>query len=97
MKFSSDKLTPFFEKHACIAKHLNEVQSRKEIVITRRGKPAGALPSTAQLHHDHEQDRTMGELLSLLKPATPQPKLTMMQIAVVRKTEQLLAKTVERA
>lgn len=50
-------------------KHLDDLQAGKEIVITRHGKPAGALVSVTQLYRYREQDGVMGELLSLLKPA----------------------------
>lgn len=97
MKFSSDELMPFFEVRTGMSKHLDDVQAGKEIVITRHGKPAGALVSAAQLYRYREQDRVMGELLSVLKSATPQPKLTTVQMAVMQEAEQLLIKPVERA
>ncbi len=79
-----------------MSKHLDDVQAGKEIVITRHGKPAGALVSAAQLYRYREQDRVMGELLSLLKSASSQPKLTAVQIALMQEAEQLLLKPVER-
>jgi prevent-host-death family protein len=45
MKFSTDELMPFFEVRTGMSKYLGDVQAGKEIVITRHGKPAGALVS----------------------------------------------------
>ena len=38
MKFSSDKLMPFFEVSTVMSKLLGNIQIGKEIVITRHGK-----------------------------------------------------------
>jgi prevent-host-death family protein len=97
MKFSTDELMPFFEVRTGMSKHLDDVQAGKEIVITRHGKPEGALLSAARLFQYREHERVIGDLLTLLKSATPQPKLTTAQIAVVREAEQLLVKPMERA
>lgn len=97
MKFSSDELMPFFEVRTGMSKHLDDVQTGKEIVITRHGKPVGALVSAAQLYRYREQDRVLGELLSLLKSATPQLILTTVQIALMQEAEQILFKPVEQA
>jgi antitoxin (DNA-binding transcriptional repressor) of toxin-antitoxin stability system len=93
MKFSTDELIPFFEVRTCMFKHLDDVQAGKGIVITRHGKPEGALLSVARLFQCRENERVMGEVLSLLKLAISQ---TAAQLAVVREAEQLLAKPVER-
>ena len=97
MKFSTDELMPFFDVRTGMSKHLDDVQAGKEIVITRHGKPEGALLSAAQLFQYREHERVMGDLLTLLKSATPQPKVATAQIAVVQEAGQLLTKPVERA
>lgn len=66
MKFSSDELMPFFEVRTGMSKHLDDVQAGKEIVITRHGKPEGALLSAAQLFRYREVDRLMVQLLEIL-------------------------------
>lgn len=66
MKFSSDELMPFFEVRTGMSKHLDDVQAGKEIVITRHGKPEGALLSAAQLFRYREVDRLMVQLLGIL-------------------------------
>ena len=43
MKFSIGELMPFFEVRTGMSKRLDDVQVGKEIVITRYGKPEGAL------------------------------------------------------
>lgn len=80
-----------------MSKFLMDVQAGKEIVITRHGKPTGALVSAAQLYRYREQERIMSELVSLLKSITPLPKLDAAQMALVREAEQLLAKPVEHS
>lgn len=93
MKFSSDELMPFFEVRTGMSKHLDDVQAGKEIVITRHGKPSGALVSAAQLYRYREQSRYMGEFLNMLKSVTP--KLSNAQAALVKEAEQLLAAPLE--
>ena len=95
MKFSTDELMPFFEVRTGMSKHLDDVQAGKEIVITRHGKPSGALISAEQLYRYREQGRYLSELLDMLKSATP--KLSNAQTALVQEVEQLLATPVERA
>lgn len=97
MKFSSDELMPFFAVRTGMSKLLDDVQAGREVVITRHGKPEGALLSAARLFQYREHERVMGDLLTLLKSATPQPKLATAQIAVVHEAEQLLANPVGRA
>jgi antitoxin (DNA-binding transcriptional repressor) of toxin-antitoxin stability system len=96
MKFSTDELMPFFEVRTGMSKHLDDVQTGKEIVITRHGKPEGALLSSARLFRYREHERVMGELLTPLKLRTLQAKLTTVQIGTMREAEQLLAKPEER-
>ena len=67
MKFSTDELMPFFEVRTGMSKHLDDVQAGKEIVITRHGKPEGALVSAAQLYRYRELERVITELTALLK------------------------------
>ena len=66
MKFSTDELMPFFEVRTGMSKHLDDVQAGKEIVITRHGKPEGALVSAAQLYRYRELERVITELTTLL-------------------------------
>ncbi len=66
MKFSTDELMPFFEVRTGMSKHLDDVQAGKEIVITRHGKPEGALISAAQLYRYREVNRLMVQLLDVL-------------------------------
>ena len=73
MKFSSDELMPFFEVRTGMSKHLDDVQAGKEIVITRHGKPEGALLSAAQLFRYREVDRLMVQLLELLTQDDAKP------------------------
>jgi len=73
MKFSSDELMPFFEVRTGMSKHLDDVQAGKEIVITRHGKPEGALLSAAQLFRYREVDRLMVQLLEILTQDDAKP------------------------
>lgn len=66
MKFSTDELMPFFEVRTGMSKYLDEVQAGKEIVITRHGKPEGALLSATQLYRYRELERVITELTMLL-------------------------------
>ena len=66
MKFSTDELMPFFKVRTGMSKHLDDVQAGKEIVITRHGKPEGALVSAAQLYRYRELERVITELTTLL-------------------------------
>ena len=66
MKFSTDELMPFFEVRTGMSKHLEDVQAGKEIVITRHGKPEGALLSAARLFQYREVERLMVQLLGML-------------------------------
>jgi prevent-host-death family protein len=70
MKFSTDELMPFFEVRTGMSKHLDDVQAGKEIVITRHGKPEGALISAAQLYRYREVDRLMVQMLDVLARQT---------------------------
>ena len=56
-----------------MSKHLDDVQAGKEIVITRHGKPEGALISAAQLFRYREVDRLMVQLLELLTQDDAKP------------------------
>lgn len=49
-----------------MSKYLDEVQAGKEIVITRHGKPEGALLSATQLYRYRELERVITELTMLL-------------------------------
>ena len=49
-----------------MSKYLDEVQAGKEIVITRHGKPEGALLSATQLYRYRELERVITELTVLL-------------------------------
>ena len=73
MKFSSDELMPFFEVRTGMSKHMDDVQAGKEIVITRHGKPEGALLSAAQLFRYREVDRLMVQLLGILTQDDAKP------------------------
>ena len=73
MKFSSDELMPFFEVRTGMSKHLDDVQAGKEIVITRHGKPEGALLSAAQLFRYREVNRLMVQLLGILTQDDAKP------------------------
>ena len=53
-----------------MSKYLDEVQAGKEIVITRHGKPEGALLSAARLYRYRELDRLMEQLLNVLAHRT---------------------------
>lgn len=70
MKFSTDELMPFFEVRTGMSKHLDDVQAGKEIVITRHGKPEGALLSAAQLYRYREVNRLVVQLLDVLAHRT---------------------------
>ena len=66
MKFSIGELMPFFEVRTGMSKRLDDVQVGKEIVITRHGKPEGALISAAQLYRYRELERVIVELTARL-------------------------------
>ena len=84
MKFSSDELMPFFEVRTGMSKHLDDVQAGKEIVITRHGKPVGALLSAAQLYRYRELDRLMVQLLDVLTLRTHlEPAIANKQIVAI--------------
>lgn len=53
-----------------MSKHLDDVQAGKEIVITRHGKPEGALLSAAHLYRYRELDRLIVQLLDVLAQRT---------------------------
>jgi prevent-host-death family protein len=87
MKFSTDELMPFFEVRTGMSKHLDDVQAGKEIVITRHGKPEGALVSAAQLYRYRELERVITELTALLnttanaaKPDNAQKAISVLMI-----------------
>lgn len=61
MKFSSDELMPFFEVRTGMSKLLVYVQTGEEIVITRHGKPIGALIAASELYRYRELERIMTE------------------------------------
>ena len=73
MKFSPNELMPFFEVRTGMSKHLDDIQAGKEIVISRHGKPKGALLSAAQLFRYREIDRLMVKLLGLLTQDDAKP------------------------
>lgn len=84
MKFSTDELMPFFEVRTGMSKHLDDVQAGKEIVITRHGKPEGALLSAAQLYRYRELDRLMAQLLDVLALRTQlEPAIANEEIAAL--------------
>lgn len=84
MKFSTDELMPFFEVRTGMSKHLDDVQAGKEIVITRHGKPEGALLSAAQLYRYRELDRLLEHLLDVLAHrAHLEPAIANEQIAAI--------------
>lgn len=92
MKFSTDELMPFFEVRTGMSRHLDDVQAGKEIVITRHGKPEGALVSAAQLYRYRELERVITELTALLNAATAaKPDKTL--LALTSEAGKLLAKT----
>lgn len=70
MKFSSDELMPFFEVRTGMSKLLVDVQTGKEIVITRHGKPIGALVAASELYRYRELERVITELTTLLNATT---------------------------
>ena len=84
MKFSTDELMPFFEVRTGMSRHLDDVQAGKEIVITRHGKPEGALLSAAQLYRYRELDRLLEQLLDVLAQRTQlEPAIANGQIAAI--------------
>lgn len=96
MKFSSDELMPFFEVRTGMSKHLDDVQAGKEIVITRHGKPAGALVSAEQLYRYRELERLTRELTALLSATKTSAKPDNVQKAILALTTEaadLLTKT----
>lgn len=67
-----------------MSKHVDDVQAGKEIVITRHGKPEGALLSAARLYRYRELDRLMEQLLHVLAQRTHlEPAITNGQIAAI--------------
>lgn len=92
MKFSTDELMPFFEVRTGMSKHLDDVQAGKEIVITRHGKPEGALVSAAQLFRYRELERVITELTALLNAATA-AKPDKVLLALTSEAGKLLKKT----
>lgn len=84
VKFSTDELMPFFEVRTSMSKHLDNVQIGKEIIITRHGKPEGALISAAQLYRYRELERIFNELTALLETAAPTIKPDSAQKALLR-------------
>ena len=98
MKFSSDELMPFFAVRTGMSKHLDDAQAGKEIVITRHGKPTGALVSAMQLYRYRELNRLMGELTEAFKlqPKSASTDSTSASLAaLIEEAQQLLAKPVE--
>jgi prevent-host-death family protein len=95
MKFSTDELMPFFEVRTGMSKHLDDVQAGKEIVITRHGKPEGALVSAAQLYRYRELERLIAELTALLKSTATTAKSDKALLALTSEAGKLLAKTGE--
>jgi prevent-host-death family protein len=94
MKFSTDELMPFFEVRTGMSKHLDNVQTGKEIVITRHGKPEGALVSAAQLFRYRELERVITELTVLLNAATA-AKPDKALLALTNEAGKLIVKTGE--
>ncbi len=96
MKFSTDELMPFFEMRTGMSKHLDDVQNGKEIVITRHGKPEGALVSAAHLYRYRELERVITDLTALLKTTVPAAKPDHAQktlMVLASEATQLLAKS----
>ena len=93
MKFSTDELMRFFAVRTGMSKHLDDVQAGKEIVITRHGKPEGALISAAQLYRYRELERVIAELTALLTSTTVKPDKAF--LALTSEAGKLLAKTAE--
>ena len=93
MKFSTDELLPFFKVRTGMSKHLDDVQAGKEIVITRHGKPEGALVSAAQLYRYRELERVITELTALLKSTATTAKPDKALLALSSEAGKLLTKT----
>ncbi|PHV10974.1 type II toxin-antitoxin system Phd/YefM family antitoxin [Chitinimonas sp. BJB300] len=96
MKFSTDELMPFFEVRTGLSKHLDDVQAGEEIVITRHGKPVGALVSAEQLYRYRELERLITELTALLNATTTAVKPDNAQkslLALTSEADTLLTKT----
>ena len=77
-----------------MSKLLDEVQAGREVVITRHGKPEGALVSAAQLYRYRELERLLAEFtehnvaVSSFKPEDAQKAL----MALTHKVGKLLRK-----
>ena len=82
---------PFFAVRTGMSKHLDDVQAGKEIVITRHGKPEGALISAAQLYRYRELERVIAELTALLTTNAVKPDKIL--LALTSEAGKLLAKT----
>ena len=74
-----------------MSKRLDDVQVGTEIVITRHGKPEGALISAAQLYRYRELERVIVELTALL--TTTAVKHDKVLSALASEAGKLLAKT----
>ena len=88
MKFSSDELMPFFEVRTGMSKLLVDVQTGKEIVITRHGKPIGALLAASELYRYRELERVMTELTALLNTTITSAKPDNAQKALLALTSE---------
>ena len=93
MKFSTDELMPFFEVRTGMSKHLDDVQAGKEIVITRHGKPEGALLSATRLFQYREFERLITELTVLLNTGATTVKSDKALLALANEVGKLLANT----
>jgi len=98
MKFSSDELMPFPDVRTGLSHFLVEVQTGKEIVITRHGKPIAALVAASQLYRYRELGRVIGEMAVIL--ASQKELSTLNQASstfaeLAQEAEQLLVKPVD--
>lgn len=71
-----------------MSKHLDDVQGGKEIVITRHGKPEGALLSAERLYQYREFERMIAELTALLNATATAEQPDNAQKAIVTLTSE---------
>jgi prevent-host-death family protein len=67
MKFSSDEMMAFNKVRTSMSSLLIDVQTGREVVITRHGEPIAALVGAARLYRYRQLDRLMSELTALLQ------------------------------
>jgi prevent-host-death family protein len=67
MKFSSDEMMAFNKVRTSMSSLLVDVQTGREVVITRHGEPIAALVGAARLYRYRQLDRLMSELTALLQ------------------------------